>query len=254
MAELQLDNATIMSGSVRLVNDASLCLSPGELVVIIGENGAGKSSLMRALAGYVPLSNGQCRIDGRVLHQLKARDRARLIAWLPQSVPIAWPIHVRDAVALGRFAHGAAPHRLCEPDRLAIDQALSDCELVALAQRSTATLSGGELARVHIARALASQAPILLADEPVAALDPRHQLAIMRLIRASVDAGRSAIVVLHDLGLAARFADRIVGMKQGSIMVDDKPGQVMTPPMIQALFGIDVRIDTHQGWPHPIIS
>lgn len=254
MVELTVDNATLRTGATTLVDNVSLKLRPGELVAIVGENGAGKSSLMRAIAGYLPLTSGQCIVGGRPVASLSAVERARHIAWLPQSVPLAWPIRVRDAVALGRFAHGAAPHRLTHKDERAVEHALAACDLMALAKRSTATLSGGELARVHIARALAGEAPILLADEPVAALDPRHVLAIMRLIRTSVDSGQSALIVLHDLGLAARFADRIIGMRQGSILVDGRPGDVVTPGWIQQLFDVASTVDLSHGWPQPVIA
>jgi iron complex transport system ATP-binding protein len=138
-------------------------------------------------------------------------------------------------------------------DRRAVDQAMANCDLTGLADRSTATLSGGELARVHIARALASEAPILLADEPVAALDPRHQLAIMRLLRQSVDKGGAALVVLHDLGLAARFADRMIGMKQGRIMIDALPDELVSPHWIKQLFGVEATVNSEHGWPQPAI-
>lgn len=252
MVELDLCNASVAVGGVRLVHHAQLSLRAGELVAVVGENGAGKSTLLRAIAGFLPLATGECRINGSVLSSLSARERARRMAWLPQSVPIAWPIRVRDAVALGRFPHGAAPWRLAETDRKTIEKALNDCDLGSLINRSTATLSGGELARVHIARALASAAPLLLADEPVASLDPRHQLAIMQIFRNMADRGGACLVVLHDLGLAARFADRIVGMKDGRILIDSHPANVVNPDGIRQLFNVDAAVNCDAGWPQPV--
>lgn len=252
MVELELHDASIQVGKVQLVHDAQLSLRAGELVAIVGENGAGKSTLLRAIAGYLPFAKGECQINGARLSSLSARERASRIAWLPQSVPIAWPIRVYDAVALGRFPHGAAPWRMAGADRSAIEQAMSDCDLESLSERSTATLSGGELARVHIARALASTAPLLLADEPAASLDPRHQLTVMQIIREMADKGGASLVVLHDLGLAARFADRIIGMKAGRILIDAQPAVVVTPQWIQRLFDIDATVGTEAGWPQPV--
>lgn len=252
MVELELCDASVDVGNVRLVHDVQLSLQSGELVAVVGENGAGKSTLLRAIAGYVPFATGDCRINEAPLSSLSARARARAIAWLPQSVPIAWPIRVYDAVALGRFPHGAAPWRMAEADRIAIENAMIDCDLNGLSDRSTSTLSGGELARVHIARALASTAPLLLADEPVASLDPRHQLAVMQIFRRMADKGGASLVVLHDLGLAARFADRIVGMKGGRVLIDSQPETVVTPHWIRQLFDVDASVSSEPGWPQPL--
>lgn len=254
MADLRLDKVTVMADRAPLVDQCSLPAGAGEFIAVVGENGAGKSTLLRAIAGYVPISAGSCTLDGVDIASLPTTERARKIAWLPQTMPVAWPIRVSDAVALGRFPHGAAPWRLAQNDRIAIERALKACDLMGLRDRSTATLSGGELARVHIARALASEAPLLLADEPVAALDPRHQLAVLQLFRASVDRGGCAIVILHDLALAARFADRIIGMKGGRIVVDDTPQKAITAEWIDQLFGVTAVIDHSAGWPRPMLG
>jgi len=253
MAKLVVDQLTVCVDNARLVNNAGFTLNQHEMVAIVGENGAGKSSLMRAIAGYIPVAQGTCSVDGRDLATLKPRERAQLIGWLPQSPAIAWPIRVKDAVALGRFPHGAVPWRMADRDARAIHKAVKDCQIDHLVDRAVTTLSGGELARVHIARALACDVSILLADEPVAALDPRHQMSVMHLFRSMVNRGGSALVILHDLTLAARFADRIIGMKEGRIVIDAKPAEVISPPVVRDLFGIEIEVTHGQGWPQPIV-
>ncbi len=252
MAELIVSGVSVTIGAASLVEDASLRLGSGELVAVIGENGAGKSSLLRAIIGYQRGTIGTATVDGRGIDAMTATQRARAIGWLPQSVPLAWPIRVRDAVALGRFAYGGLPGRLSREDDAIVEQALADCDLLALAERSTATLSGGEVARVHLARCIATQAQLLLADEPVAALDPRHRIEVMTMLRAMTRDGAGALVVLHDLGLAARFADRIVAMKGGRIVAEGTVAQMIAPEMLRGLFDVDFAVGYEQGWPNPV--
>jgi iron complex transport system ATP-binding protein len=142
---------------------------------------------------------------------------------------------------------------MASADAKAIESAIESCHLLELADRAITTLSGGELARVHVARALACKAPLLLADEPVTALDPRHQLAVMDLLRTMVDEGGSALVILHDLALAARFADRIIGMKAGRIVIDANCNVAMTASIIRDLFGVEAVVDYERGYPVPVI-
>lgn len=252
MVELVVSGLSVAAGAARLVESASLRLAGGELIAVIGENGAGKSSLLSGIIGYQPLASGDVAVDGRPTTAMSASERARIIGWLPQNVPLAWPIRVRDAVALGRFGHGGLPGRLTSADSAIVEQALADCDLLALAERSTATLSGGELARVHLARCVATRAPLLLADEPVAALDPRHQIAVMDMLRAMARGGAGVLIVLHDLALAARFADRIIAMKQGRIVADGPVADVMTPDLLKQLFGVAFAVDARQGWLQPV--
>lgn len=252
MAELVVSGLSVAAGGARLVEDASLCLAGGELVAVIGENGAGKSSLLGGIIGYRALAGGTVIVDGQPVAAMSAGARARTVSWLPQSVPLAWPIRVRDAVALGRFGHGGVPGKLSVCDQAIIERAVADCDLLALAERSTATLSGGELARVHLARCMATQAPLLLADEPVAALDPRHQIAVLGMLRTMVHGGAGVLIVLHDLALAARFADRIIAMKQGRIVADGRVADVMTPEILRQLYDTGFDVSTAHGWPHPV--
>ncbi len=254
MAELVVQSVCVDAGAKRLVDDVSMTVRGGELVAIIGENGAGKSSLMRSMAGYVRLSAGVVTVDGNDVMRMTTAARARAIGWLPQAMPLAWPVKVRDAVAIGRFAHGGLPERLSVADTAAVERVLAACDLCDLAERSTAHLSGGEIARVHLARTMVGEATVLLADEPVAALDPRHRLAVMRLLRAEADAGKAVAMVLHDLALAGRFADRIVGMKEGRVLVEGPPAEVVSREWIAALFGVEAEVDGSRGWPVPIVT
>ncbi|MDX2236363.1 MAG: ABC transporter ATP-binding protein [Hyphomonadaceae bacterium] len=254
MAELRLDHVHVaIEGRVALRN-ASLRASPGELVAVLGANGAGKSTLLRAALGLAPRVSGAVWLDGEDPVRMSAQARARKAAYLPQTRAHAWPLRVRDAVALGRFAYGANIARLGANDAAAVDRALAACGLTDFAARRTDSLSGGETARVHVARALASEAPLLLADEPVAALDPRHAWLVMEAVAAFVRGGGAALVVLHDASLAARFAHRIVMMKQGRIIADGAPADVLTPALLAETYGVAARLAMLDGAPAIAVS
>ncbi|WP_300380734.1 ABC transporter ATP-binding protein [Henriciella sp.] len=242
MTELVTTSLTAKAGDATLVEGAELRLAPGELVALLGPNGAGKTSLLRAALGLVKPDSGNATLGGTESTRLSPMQRARQIAYLPQLRPLAWPNTVRDVVALGRFAYGAAPGRLSKEDAAAIDRAITICDLAGLSHRRTDTLSGGELARVHCARAFAAEAPLLIADEPVAALDPRHQFRVMDMVRQFVDRGGGALVVLHDIPLAARYASRLVWMKEGRIIADGPPAETLTEQRMADVYGVKARI------------
>lgn len=242
MAELLTKDLSVKAGATTLVNGANLRLVPGELVALLGPNGAGKTSLLKAALGLEKRSAGFARLDGSDSAKLSPIERARRVAYLPQQRPLAWPNTVRDVVALGRYAYGAAPGRLSPEDAAAVDQAIKRCDLKELIDRQTDTLSGGELARVHCARAFAADAPLLVADEPVAALDPRHQFRIMDIVREYVDGGCGALVVLHDITLAARYATRIVWMKDSRIVADGAPEDTLTPERLADIYGVRATV------------
>lgn len=243
MTNLIVKNLSVSAGDTTLVHDASFALQPGELVVLLGPNGAGKTSLLRGALGLAPLQSGIAEVEGQNTATLKAQKRARKMSYLPQSRPLAWPIRVKDVVALGRFAHGAALSKLSEQDQSAVDSALNACALSHLSDRRTDTLSGGELARVHFARALAADTPLLIADEPIAALDPRHQFGIMDIIAAYVSNGNGALVVLHDIALAARYATRIIWMRDGCITADGPVEATLTEARIAKTYGIQTKVN-----------
>ena len=243
MTELAVRNLTVKAGTATLVEDASFTLAPGELVGLLGPNGAGKTSLLRHALGLERPASGHAALNGEACGSLSPMERARRIAYLPQQRPLAWPNRVCDVVALGRFAYGAAPGRLHGKDADAVGEALELCDLTGLAGRSTDTLSGGELARVHCARAFATGAPLLIADEPIAALDPRHQFRIMDIIRAYVERGGGALVVLHDIPLAARYATRLIWMKAGRIVADGPPAETLTAARLADIYGVRAVVE-----------
>ncbi len=243
MSELNVIDLTASAGGARLVDGASFSLKPGELVALLGPNGAGKTSLLRASLGLVGPERGAATLDGVDTRAISPMARARRVAYLPQIRPLAWPNIVRDVVALGRYSHGATLGRLEGADLDAVERALSVCDLSHLAARRADTLSGGELARVHFARAFAAAAPLLIADEPVAALDPRHQFRILDLIKSFVDNGGGALAVLHDVGLAARYASRMIWMKDGRIVRDGPPAETLSAELLRSVYGVEARVD-----------
>jgi iron complex transport system ATP-binding protein len=243
------DKVSVSLGGTMVVNEATLGVSSGELVAVLGANGAGKSSLIKAGLGLLPFDSGSVLLNGQNQAKLSAGIRARQVAYLPQTRPLAWPLYVRDVVALGRFAFGAAPGRLGKADADAVEAAIADCKIGHLADRATDTLSGGELARVHVARALAAQAPLLVADEPTAALDPAQALGVMQVIADFCAKGGAALVILHDITLAARFVSRIIVMSRGIIVADGPPRQALTPDVLRQAFGIEARLAEIDGSP-----
>jgi iron complex transport system ATP-binding protein len=236
----------------RVVERATLALEAGELTLLVGPNGAGKTTLMRALAGLLP-AQGRIELEGRPLAAFSARERARRIAYLPQGHVFHWPMSVAAVVALGRHPHADAFSPLADADRVAVGRALAATAVEPWVARSVTTLSGGERARVALARALATQAPILLADEPTMSLDPRHQLVVMELIARAAHDGGAVLAIVHDLALAARFADRVVMMDRGRLVADGAPRDVLTPARIAEVFAVEATITDSAVGPIPIL-
>jgi len=234
---LTAQDVSVRLGSTTIVQGANLSLRGGELVALVGPNGAGKTTLMRALAGLVP-ATGSIMLGGQPLDSMKPRDRARHIAYLPQGHIFHWPMAVASIVMLGRAPHADPFSSTSAQDHAAVERALMTTETLSFAERAVTTLSGGEKARVALARALATQAPVLLADEPTAALDPRHQLVVMELLRNAARAGNAVLAIMHDLTLAARFADRVLVMDRGRIVADAPPTKAFAPERLAAVFGI----------------
>ncbi len=243
MSVLEAHALTYRAEGEPLVEDAGFRLAPGELTMLIGPNGSGKTTLLRLALGLLKPDHGAAAIDGEDVRRLSPTARARRIAYLPQARPLAWPMPVRDVVALGRFAHGAAPGRLAAEDLAAVERALERCRLTGFADRAADTLSGGELARVHLARALAAETPLLVADEPVAALDPRYQHEVARLFAEAAHSGRGVLTVVHDLALAARYAERLIWMKAGRIVADGGVAETMTAQRLAEVFGVEARVE-----------
>ena len=242
MTELRAENITVRAGENTLLQDASLTLGAGKLAAILGPNGAGKTTLLRALLGYVKPDEGCALIGGDDAQSLSPINRARRISYLPQTRTMAWPNIVRDVVALGRYSHGASLGRLSKTDAAAVDAAIKACDIAHLSSRRADTLSGGELARVHCARAFAAQAPLLIADEPTAALDPRHQHRVMALMRSFANKDRGVLMVLHDVSLAAQYADRLIWMKDGRIESIGTPKETLTAERLADVYGVKARV------------
>jgi len=243
VTELIVTDLSVVASDIEIVKEASFSVKSGELVAVLGANGAGKSTLVQATLALQAARSGTVKLDGKLLHSMNTTQRAKLIAYLPQNRPLAWPNSVRDVVALGRFAYGVSPSKLSDKDAAAVDSAIVACNLRSLQTRRTDTLSGGELARVHAARALASQAPLLIADEPTAALDPRHQLIVMELIHRYVDSGGGALVVLHDVALAARFATELIWMKSGRIVARGTAQRTLTAAQMADVYGVRASVN-----------
>lgn len=217
------------------VADVSMTVQPGELLGIIGPNGAGKSSLLHGLAGILP-TEGDVRFEGRQVGELTARQRAQRIGLLPQTIESAWSLRVEDVVALGRLPWN-------DSDADAITQAMRLAGVAELAGRKVDELSGGERARVWLARVLAGRPQLLLADEPIASLDMQHQLSVMEVLRDYARQGHAVIMSIHDLSLAARYCDRLCLLDHGRLHTQGLPAEVLTGEVLSEVFGVAVHVD-----------
>jgi iron complex transport system ATP-binding protein len=240
---LILRDLTVRRGPRTVVEHASLTLAAGEFVGLLGPNGAGKTSLMRAALGLLPATGASS------LAALPPRERARQVAWLPQTREIAWPVSVETVVALGRIPWLPDLGALTPQDRAAVDTALDRMGLGPFRDRPATELSGGEQARVLIARTLAQGAPLILADEPIAGLDPAAQIATMRVFAEVAQGGGTVLASLHDLGLAARHCHRLVLMRAGRIVADGTPEAVLTTDNLARVFGITAHFSAGPDGP-----
>jgi iron complex transport system ATP-binding protein len=240
MSMIQAKSVGARLGSREVLHDVSLSVGRGEIVGLLGPNGAGKSTLMRAIVGQTGFT-GAIAIDGRDVTGLSAADRARHVAYLPQQRVIGWPIRVIDLVRLGRLPWQGSTSAAQDDD--ACRDALGMMDASDLADRTATALSGGEQARVLAARAIAQATPLIVADEPVAGLDPAHQMTMMRGFRDLAAQGRSVLVSLHDLTLAARWCDRLVVLAGGTVAAAGEPAAVMTTTLLRDVFGIVARVE-----------
>jgi len=234
---LDIAGLNVDLGGAPVVRDLSLNVKAGEFVGLIGPNGAGKSTLLRAIAGLVPIG-GTVSVAGDRLEGLKAAERALRLAYVPQEHEIAWPVPVETLVALGRTPHRSNFALLSSSDRQVVADAMARMDVARFAKRPATALSGGEKARVLIARALAQDTPLILADEPAAGLDPAYQIALMRVFRDLAGEGRGVIASMHDLGLSARWCTRLVLLNGGKIVADGSPEEVLTPETLHAIYGV----------------
>lgn len=227
-------------------------LRAGELVGLLGANGSGKSTLLRLLGGLLPPDQGEVLLDSRSLSDLTAARRARRIAWLAQTRHCPWPLRVDELVALGRLPHRAPWASLTDADQAAVSAALRACEVEDMRHRLVTSLSGGELARVLLARALSVGADVLLADEPVAGLDPAHQLQVMQTLHEQARQGRAVLVVLHDLSLARRYCDRLWLLHEGHLIASGEPDAVLSDAHLATAFCVTVLRDAASGMLQPL--
>ena len=249
---LTVDIASVALGSASVLDGVSLSARRGEFICLLGPNGAGKTTLLRAIAGLLSFE-GAVRIDGYSIIEIPVPQLARTIAYLPQAGGVHWPLRVWDVVAIGRLPFSSSLTNLDEADRKAIDAALTDVDALGFRDRLVTELSGGERARVLLARALAVDSPMLLLDEPIAALDPAHQLSTLGLLRAHAERGRLVIAAIHDLALAARFASRVLILADGRVAADGLPYDVMTADIISEVFRIQTIFAEHDGLRVPVV-
>lgn len=242
MSALALQGAMARLDGRLVLDRVDLCVSVGEIVALVGPNGAGKSSVIRALLGLIPLEGGEARLGDQSVTLQSMRTRAERAAYLPQERRIAWNMAAVEIAALGApFLSAAEAHARARAALVAVGAG-------SLADRGVADMSGGERARVLLARALVCEAPALLADEPIAGLDPDAQLLVLDLLRERARSGHAILVSLHDLTLAARYADRVIVIDRGRVVAEGTPTMALSAERMAATFGINARwIDAPSG-------
>jgi iron complex transport system ATP-binding protein len=242
MTQIDIENVSLSINGVTLVDHVSAQLQTGKFTVLLGPNGAGKSLLLGCLAGLKPRQTGSITMANKEINSLPPKERAKIIGLLPQAREVNWNITVETLVSFGRLAHHGAFSGTTDSDETAIKNAITATGIAPFLTRTVKTLSGGELARVLLARVLAGEPDWLLADEPLANLDPVHQMDVLDLLAAIALNGRGVVAVLHDLTQAARFGDHIILMAKGRVIAAGKPDDVLVPKHIRAAYGIDADI------------
>jgi iron complex transport system ATP-binding protein len=238
MTMLSAHNISLHIDGNAILQDIELELRPGELLGVIGPNGAGKSTLLRILCGLQHGSSGSIMLGDTSLASIPPRQRAQKMAYLAQEGVVHWPLTVERLVELGRHPHLEGWQRCGEEDRRVVEKSMREADILELRERTFDTLSGGERTRVLLARALAVEPTILLADEPVAALDPAHQLDLMALLRNHCEQGGAAIIVLHDLSLAAHFCHRLQLLHHGKSVANGSPEVVLSAENLERVYKI----------------
>jgi len=246
---IEAHDITVAIGDKPILQEVSLTVRPGELLGLVGPNGAGKTTLLRVLAGLLGPERGSVAYDGDSVRTLGRQALARRVSFLTQGGDISWPLSVEAVVGLGRLPHRRPFAGPFEADATAVAAALDHCDVAGFRARTMDTLSGGEQRRVLLARALAVEAPYLLADEPLAGLDPLHQLEVMALLKRTARRGVGVVVVLHDLALAARFCDRLALVDHGRLVAGGRPAAVLDDAHLHAVFGIEALRGSHEGEP-----
>jgi len=247
MAWLALQDLTVDLGGRDVVRGVSAEVSAGELVVIVGPNGAGKTTMLRAIAGLIPPRSGTIRVMGHDPGRVARGVIAKELAYLPQQYELAFPFAVEEVVLLGRYARQRGLGLASEADLVAAREAMTACDVTALATRRFDELSGGEARRVIIAQALCQGAKCLLLDEPTAGLDPQHARAVFAMLRAQCDKGAAAIIVTHDLDLALRYAGAVWLVAGGRLAARGAPVDVLTGVATREAFGLDIHVGDLPG-------
>lgn len=240
---LSINSLTAGYGETPILHDINLSISTGKVTALVGANGCGKSTLLKVIARILKPTAGTVQLDGDILHDLPTRRLAQQLALLPQSPIVPEGLTVHELVAQGRFPHQNLLKRWSKADSQAVAQAMYDADISEFAKRRVATLSGGQRQRCWLAMVLAQQTDMILLDEPTTFLDLKVQIDVMSLLaRISRDKGCTLLVVLHELNLAAAFADDMVMMKSGSVICTGKPSDIMTPDNIRRVFDLDANI------------
>lgn len=244
---LDVQDLTVRYNGSPVVDHVSMAAGPGSVIGLIGPNGAGKTTLIKALSGLLVPTSGTVALDGKPIKMWTRDALARSVGYLSQSRVVHWPVTVERLVSLGRLPHRGPWDRLTGEDAAAVDAALVAADVESIRQRTVTTLSGGELSRVLLARVLAGEPRILLADEPVSGLDPGHRLQVLTGLRALARQDRLVIVVLHDLTLASRYCDRLVLLDRGCVVADGTPDEVLRPDRLSSVYGVDAVTVSHNG-------
>jgi iron complex transport system ATP-binding protein len=254
MAQLGFEAVHFAYGDHDVLTDVSFEVGPGERVAILGPNGAGKSTLLRLASGYLVPTGGHVWLDGWDVATLPRREAGRRIGGVAADEAHEFPFTVREAVALGRHPWRGAFAPPSVTDEARVEDALASADLAGLAARPLPSLSSGERQRVALARCLAQDAEVLLLDEPTAHLDLGHQVRLLALVAQHVERGRkSALAVLHDLNLAAGWADRVVLLVEGRVVADGPPGEVLDAARVSAAFGAPVTVLEHPDAAVPLL-
>lgn len=236
---LEVIDLSVSYEQSRVLEHVSLNAEGGSLIGLIGPNGAGKTTLIKALANLLPVTEGSILIDGRSLAAWNREALARRLGYLSQNRTVHWPVTVERLVSLGRLPHRTPWGSLSKADQTAIRHALAMTDVETLNTRTVTTLSGGELARVLLARVLAGDPQIILADEPASGLDPGHRLQVLSSLQSFARGGRLVVAVLHDLTLASRFCDRLILLQDGRVNADGPPQAVLTPERLARVYGVN---------------
>ena len=247
MTELRTRNLSVKGNLGTVLDSVSVSFGPEELVGLIGPNGAGKTTLLKSLLGLIEPEDGEISLDGKAINAWSRIEKSKRLGYLAQGAPCHWPMTVEKIVELGRIPHreswlGSAPK-----NKEIVTEALIKTGIYHLRDRVVTTLSGGERTLVMIARSLVGEAGILLADEPVTGLDPRHQIEILHTLLSRVSANTSVVIVLHDLSLAAQYCSRLILISEGGIVAEGHPMSVLTSENLAQVYGIEAELREIDG-------